>query len=200
VTTPEGADTYLRKLRDRGYGDSIGDVKDQPALADLVAGMFEQYHTAIFAYLYRLVSDREWAHDLTQETFLRLFRTRHRLPQVENRRAWVYRIATNLAFNALKRRQRFTWLPWRNADAAHLTGPDPSEQADRRVVVEQALAELPPQYRAPLLLHSHYGFSVCETAKALGISEGAVKTRLYRAREMFRQVYEREDEGGSHAG
>ena len=73
----------------------------------LVVDLFEQYHSAVFAYLYRVVDDREWAHDLTQETFLRLFRARGRLSQVKNRRAWMYRIATNLALNALKRRRRF---------------------------------------------------------------------------------------------
>jgi RNA polymerase sigma-70 factor (ECF subfamily) len=160
----------------------------------LVADLFEQYHAPVFAYLYRLVGDREWAHDLSQETFLRLFRARHRLPQVENRRAWVYRIATNLALNALKRHQRFAWLPWRKADDTRLAEPDPAEQSDRRVAVERALAELPSPYRATLLLYSHYGLNVREVAEALNVSEGAVKTRLYRAREMFRQAYERGNE------
>jgi RNA polymerase sigma-70 factor (ECF subfamily) len=158
-----------------------------------VVTLFEQYHTAIFAYVYRLVDDREWAHDLTQETFLKLFRARNRLPRVKNQRAWIYRIATNLAFNALKRQRRFAWLPWRSADVARLTASDPTQDSDRCLAVERALAQLSPHYRAPLLLHSHYGFSVQEVAQALNISKGAVKTRLYRAREMFRRVYDGED-------
>ena len=89
--------------------------------------------------------------------------------------------------------RRFAWLPWRSADVAHLTAPDPTQETDRCLAVERALAQLPPRYRAPLLLHSHYGFSVQEVAQALNISKGAVKTSLYRAREMFRQVYEGED-------
>jgi RNA polymerase sigma-70 factor (ECF subfamily) len=155
--------------------------------------LFEQYHAAVFAYLFRLLGDREWAHDLAQETFLRLFRARSRLPHVDNQRAWVYRIATNLAFNALRRHRRFAWLPWRSSDVARLTAPDPTEEFDRSLAVERALAQLPPHYRAPLLLHSHYGFGIREVAQALNINEGAVKTRLYRARKMFRQVYEGED-------
>jgi len=182
--------TTLRKLRARPYGEAIEGAGLQPEPASLVADLFEQYQTPVFAYLVRLVGDREWARDLSQETFLRLFRARHRLVQVENRRAWVYRIATNLAFNALKRQRRFAWLPWRGPEAGHLSEPDPAEGSDRLMAVEQALAALPPHYRAPLLLHSHDGFSVREVAEALNISQGAVKTRLYRAREMFRQVYE----------
>jgi len=184
--------TTLRNLRDH-HGDSTVSAELHPDTRSLVVDLFEQYHTAIFAYLYRLVGDREWAHDLTQETFLRLFHARGRLPQVKNRRAWIYRIASNLAFNALKRQRRFAWLPWRNTDVAHLMAPDPTEASDQNLAVERALAQLPPGYRAPLLLHSHYGFSVQEVAQALNISQGAVKTRLYRAREMFRQVYEGED-------
>ena len=185
--------TTLPKLGGRGHGEAIVGAGVHYEPEALVADLFEQYHVAVFAYLYRLVGDREWAHDLSQETFLRLFRARRRLPQVENRRAWVYRIATNLALNALKRRRRFTWLPWRQADDVHLTGPDPAEQADQQVAVERALAKLPTDYRAPLLLYSHYGFSVREVAQAMNASEGAVKTRLYRARELFRQAYARGD-------
>lgn len=181
--------TTLRNLRGHG-GDSIVGVEVRPDSTMLVADLFEQHHPEVFAYLYRLVGDREWAHDLCQETFLRLFRARRRLLQVENQRAWIYRIATNVALNALKRRRRFAWLPWRNADAAHLTEFDPTAPVDQRLAIERALAQLPPGYRAPLLLHSHYGFSVREVAEALGISRGAVKTRLYRAREMFRKVYQ----------
>ena len=183
--------TTLNDLRGH-RSDSMAGAEAHPDSTSLVVVLFEQYHTAVFAYLFRLVGDREWAHDLAQETFLRLFRARNRLPQVENRRAWVYRIATNLAFNSLKRHRRLSWLPWRSADVARLTMPDPTEEFDRSLIVEQALAQLPPHYRAPLLLHSHYGFSIREVAQALNISKGAVKTRLYRARKMFRQVYEGE--------
>jgi RNA polymerase sigma-70 factor (ECF subfamily) len=178
--------TTLHDLRGH-HRDTIAGAEAHPDSTRLVVVLFEQYHTAVFAYLFHLVGDREWAHDLTQETFLRLFRARNRLPQ-----AWVYRIATNLAFNALKRHRRFAWLPWRSADVARLTVPDPTEESDRCLTVERALAQLPPHYQAALLLHSHYGFSIREVAQALNISKGAVKTRLYRARKMFRQVYEGE--------
>jgi RNA polymerase sigma-70 factor (ECF subfamily) len=161
----------------------------------LVTALFEQYHEAIFAYLYRMLNDRETAHDLTQETFLQVFRTRDRLAGVENKRAWLYRIATNLALNAIKRRQRFTWLPWRKVDEGNdLNQPDPTKQVGQDLLVKQVLRQLPPDYRAPLLLYSHDGFSVREVAEALNLSEGAVKTRLHRAREMFRRLYNQEDD------
>lgn len=163
---------------------------DEPTL--LVASLFQQYQQPIFAYLYRLVNHQELAEELTQEAFLKAFVARQRLPGVSNPRAWLYRIATNVAFNALKRGQRFSWLPWSRADDLRLREPDPAAGASQRDAVERALAALPPTYRAPLLLYSHYGFMVGEVAEALGISQGAVKMRLLRAREMFREAYERE--------
>ncbi len=160
----------------------------------LVAELFELYHESIFAYLYRLLNDKEWAHDLTQDVFLQVFRHKHTLQTVHNERAWIYRIASNLAFNALKRQRRFTWLPWHREDSRHIQEAGPAEQIGERAAVEAALDRLPPNYRAPLLLYSRYGFTVREVAVAMDISEGAVKNRLYRAREMFRQLYDSGDD------
>jgi RNA polymerase sigma-70 factor (ECF subfamily) len=167
--------------------------QEQGNVADeVVTALFEQHHRAIFGYLYRLVNDAAWAEDLTQETFLQLYRTRKQLLNVENRRAWVYRLASNLAFNALKRRRRFRWLPWHDGEWQQAPVASDAGMVERfhlQKRVNEALSSLSPSYRAPLLLYSHYGFSVREVAEALELSEGAVKTRLYRAREMFREAY-----------
>jgi RNA polymerase sigma-70 factor (ECF subfamily) len=166
------------------------EVRDDPVT--LIAQLFEQHHAALFTYIYRLVDDWELAHDLAQETFYQLIRTSQRLAQVENPRAWAYRIASHVAFNALKRRRRFAWLP---LSASHeVAWEESAEHVDRRTDVERALARLSPDYRAPLLLYSYHGFSVREVAEALQIGESAVKNRLYRAREMFRQVYKKGNE------
>lgn len=161
---------------------------------DIVGELFERHHAAIFAYLYRLVGDRETANDLTQETFAKVYETRGRLAGVDNQRAWIYRIATNLAINASKRNRRFRWLSWQHGDGLERASLDAAGQSETRLAVEQALTALPAEYRAPLLLYSHDGWSVQEVATALGISQGAVKTRLYRAREMFRRAYAAEVE------
>jgi RNA polymerase sigma-70 factor (ECF subfamily) len=159
-----------------------------------VAALFEQYHEVIFAYLVRLLNDAEWAHDLTQDVFLQVFRHRHKLPQIENERAWIYRIASNMAFTALKRQRRFSWLPWRQEADWHGYEAGLEKQVGEATAVTQALSQLPANYRAPLLLYGRYDFSVKEIAAVLDISEGAAKNRLWRAREMFRQAYgERDD-------
>ncbi len=158
----------------------------EPALA-----LFERYQHEIYAYLCRLVHDRLWAEDLAQETFVRVLGARGRLAQVENPRAWLYRIATNLALNALRRRRRFAWLPWLESDGRLAYKPDLAEALSGQSRVEAALAALPANLRAPLLLYAHHGLSVAEVGQVLGLSRGAVKMRLYRAREAFRRTYER---------
>jgi RNA polymerase sigma-70 factor (ECF subfamily) len=157
--------------------------------AVFISNLFERHHQEIFAYLYRLLNNREWAHDLTQETFEKVIRNQEQLGSIDNHRAWIYRIASNLAFNALKRQKRWQWLPWNQHDACALTMPCPARQTAQQEAVAQALNALPSHYRAPLLLFSYYEMSVKEIATVLEISPGAVKTRLHRAREQFRQVY-----------
>jgi RNA polymerase sigma-70 factor (ECF subfamily) len=174
--------------------DAIPQPEAHDEWADVVVMLFEAYASAISAYLHSLVGDWPLAHDLTQETYLQLHRTRRRLQHVENRRAWVYSIASHVAFNEMKRRRRFAWLPWSATDGhPHLTWTNMAAEADQRAEIEQALAQLPVDYRAPLLLYSGYDFSVREVAEALGISEGAAKVRLHRARQMFRKIYHGND-------
>jgi len=170
--------------------DRLPQPNSQDQAADLVGRLFEQYYQDLWAYLYRLVDDREWAADLVQEAYLRLFEARGRLQGVQNQRAWVYRIATNVAFDALKRRRRFTWLPWSKLSPAQRSQADGAEAVLEQTAIAAALGQLSPRDRAPLLLYSYYGFSTAEVAEALGLSQSAVKTRLYRARERFRKVYQ----------
>lgn len=153
--------------------------------------LFHQHRTPLCTYLSCMVYDWETARELTQETFLRAFRSRHQLLKVDNQRAWLYRIATNLAIDANRRRRRWQWLPWDKVDVA---SDFIIEQTDQNLAVAKTLAALPITYRLPLLLYSGYGFSVAEVAEVLGLGHEAVKTRLYRARKMFRQAYGEDDD------
>lgn len=148
---------------------------------------FEQYRGPLYGYLLRLVGERDSALDLTQELFVRVLRQSD-LARIENPRAWLYRLATNLAFDLLRRRRRLQWLPWQRAE--QLTAPE--QHPDFSDEVTRTLLSLPPDARAVLLLYGAYGFSVREVAAALGCREGAMRTRLFRAREQFRIAYAKE--------
>lgn len=161
---------------------------DEPARQ--VAELFEQHRGAVYAYLVRLARDPGLAEELTQETFLKVYQARARLVEVENPRAWVFRIATNTCLTAIKRNRRFRWLPWEAAESL-APGRDEAGRVVMRDAVERALGTMSQDYRAALLLFSYHGFKVAEVAQVLGISEGAVKTRVYRAKEMFLRAYEK---------
>jgi RNA polymerase sigma-70 factor, ECF subfamily len=160
------------------------------AQAQRVAELFEQHRPAVYAYLVRITRDSALAEELTQDTFLKVYASRDRLDGIENQRAWIFRIATNTCLTALRRRRRFRWLPWEGG-----AGQEGDAQRDaqcalvERDAVERALAALSEEYRVPLLLFSHHGFRAAEIAEILGISEGAVKTRVYRAKAMFLRAY-----------
>ncbi len=80
------------------------------------------------------------------------------------------------------------------------TGPQSAnvaEEVGRHALIEAALAALPPDYRAVLLLYAHYGFKIAEVAAALNLTEGAARMRLQRAREMFRKAYREETSDAS---
>jgi len=167
-------------------------VKSNQADVDAVfEQLFRDYQQPIFNYLYRLVGDVARAEELTQETFIKAYRALSRLPADANQRAWLYRIATNTAYDHLRRGRLVRWLPLLERDSPSSTfiQSNPADSAGEHEAVQLALAQLPLEYRVPLVLFCVQGYSTREIGEMLGISEGAVKVRLHRAREKFRQVY-----------
>lgn len=144
-------------------------------------------------YLLHVVGEQSLAEDLTQDTFLELFESLQR-PDLEIRQvqAWLYRAATNNALSAIRRRKRFTWLPfsWLRGSTAHATHPTQSEAAAiERQMVRDALASLPYAHAACLLMHDSAGMKCREIAEQQGLSLDATKQRLARARRAFIKAY-----------
>jgi RNA polymerase sigma-70 factor (ECF subfamily) len=144
-----------------------------------------------------LLGDRDEALDLSQEVFLRVFRTIHRFRGQSSLRTWIYRIAVNQARN----RQRF-WRRRHRADqisldvhvAAHgdlpsvsLARPDQMlAQKELASRLESALGHLPFDQRTAIVLREIDGLSYDEIAFSLGVAVGTVKSRLTRARQALR--------------
>src|SRR5947209_19821945 len=74
--------------------------------------IYDEYKTPIYNYVYHLVGDREQADDLTQDTFLKAFRALPKMDANLKLSAWLYRIATNTAYDALRRRNVIAWTTW----------------------------------------------------------------------------------------
>lgn len=178
--------------------------------------LFLTHYQPIFRLLYRIAGTREEAEDLAQETFLRLHRSPELLrsipcgwkesqqePREHNVRAWLYRVATNLAYNMLRserRRERREDAVFGQTPGVGSAEPDPAEAAERddeRAAVRLALAALPAR-QAQLLLMRHAGLTYRELAEALGMAPASVGTSLARAEAAFEKVYQnqRGKEGG----
>ena len=159
-----------------------------PAATDAIfEQLFRDYQRPILNYLCRLVGDDARAEEITQDVFVRAYRALPGLAADANRQAWLFRIATNAAYDHLRRRRLVQWLPLLDHDSPIA---DTEERAGQQEAVQRALNQLSPDYRAPLILYAIQGYSLREIGETLGISEGAAKTRLCRAREKFRQVYD----------
>ena len=111
---------------------------------------------------------------------------------------WLYRIATNLCMDQLRRRKLIRWEPWESFVALfhpkQVARDNPEHDALRqesRELVHRVLQELPPRYRICLVLREYHGLSCEEIGDVIGSSRSAVKSLLFRAREEFRQVYQR---------
>lgn len=167
----------------------------QRELDTLFEDMFREYQQPILNYLYRLVGDAVRAEELTQDAFVKAYRALHRLPADANSRGWLYRIATNTAYDYLRRRRIVQWVPLLEKDYSLLAKDGPESTIAEQGAVQRSLSKLPLSYRVPLILYSVEGYSVNEIGEMLGISQGAVKTRLCRAREKMRKVFREESSG-----
>lgn len=144
------------------------------------------YALALLRYLRRLCGERMTAEDLMQETFERAATASTRLDP-SGLRPWLYRIATNLGIDHLRRRRRVAFLPFSGAERDEAPIFDHDGELVRR-----ALRAIPPEQAAALVLRLHERFSRAEIAAMTGVSERAVKDRLERGRESFARTYQRE--------
>jgi RNA polymerase sigma-70 factor (ECF subfamily) len=154
---------------------------------------FQEHWPRVYGIAFRLVGDRAEAEDLALETFWRLFQ---RSPRTgENLGGWLYRVATNLGFNALrarKRRDRYEeeagQSDWK--DREHLDPAALFERVEERRQVRAALAQMKPR-TARLLVLRYSGLSYAELASTLGLARGSIGTLLSRAEQEFLTNYQK---------
>ena len=168
---------------------------DQRAFTELYA----RYRRKIFSYLYRFTGNRAAAEDLTQETFLRVVRSLHRYRPTGSVGGWIYRIAGNLALNALRDRPKIEEISLDEPleldedsvdrlSAIPSADPQPDEQAasrEKEMVIQQALKKIPPVYREVVILCDIEGYAYQEAADLLDCSINTVASRLSRGRSQL---------------
>lgn len=162
---------------------------------DAFNGLVDLYQRQVYNLCFRMLGNREAAEDATQETFLSAYR---RLGDFRGGqfRSWLLRIATNISIDELRRLKRRAASPLEREHEGEPVAvdlpdqaPGPEERAlesELRAVLERALALLPPEQRAAVVLADVQGLRYEEVAEALGCSVGTVKSRIFRARERLR--------------
>ncbi len=166
------------------------------------AGSFEElldrYRGPLVSYFSRMLRDRAMAEDLAQETFLRVYQARHRYEPEAKFTTWLYRIATNLALNAIRDRKDANTAPGSDGDGegkepeiATIADAKPTAEqvlmhSERQEMIRRAVEALPENQRAAVILHKYQDVDYRQIARILGVSESAVKSLLFRAYESLR--------------
>jgi len=151
---------------------------------------YEQHAPDLVRFLRRFVTDQAAAQDLLHDAFARAMRTSHP-PSPAEVRPWLFRVASNVALDDLRRRRRLAFLPLR--ERGTVAGPEFGE-VDH---VRRALRAIAPEQALTLTLALHEGFSRQEVAELTGVSEETVKSRMARGRLAFAAAYQRMEGAGS---
>jgi RNA polymerase sigma-70 factor (ECF subfamily) len=151
--------------------------------------LVERYWDRLYRWLYHLTRDRHAAEDLTQETFLRALAAVKSFRPGSNFRAWVFRIGHNNFVNQ-KRAERRTkhQLPEDSAAPELGIAELAAENHEVLEVVMRAVADLPSDFRAALLLHVQEGMAYREVAEALKTTEETARWRVFKARQKLMKV------------
>jgi RNA polymerase sigma-70 factor (ECF subfamily) len=166
--------------------------------------LVERYQERAYRLALRVLRDEEWARDIVQDGFLKVYRSLDRFEERSSFYTWLYRVIMNLCLDAKRRDRRDRHVEWEEgasleadpgaADAvselhAEITGPAGSlERAQLRRFVSQAIEQLPDDARQTLLLREVEGLSYAEIAECLQVPKGTVMSRLHHARRNVREA------------
>jgi RNA polymerase sigma-70 factor, ECF subfamily len=169
---------------------AMDDASDQELSHELEA-VVRQHARFVYQVAYLLLRNHHDAEDSTQETFMRVWRYRKRLPEARDLKAWLARIAWRVA---LDRRKNSAEISLADAAEAVFKLYDAGESAEKiagakqmAVLLDQLIATLPGKLRDPMLLSLDQELTQAEIGRVLNIPESSVRTRLFRARQMLRQ-------------
>lgn len=176
--------------------DKIKQVKkgDQAAFEDIV--LF--YQDKIYQHCNRMLGNAHEAEEIAQEAFIRAYINIHSYDERRKFSTWLYRIATNLTIDRLRKRKPDYYLDaevkgtegldmYSQLAAEEKLPEDELEGLELQNYIQKQIAELPPKYRSIIMLRYLEDFSLQEISEILDIPIGTVKTRVHRGREALRK-------------
>jgi RNA polymerase sigma-70 factor, ECF subfamily len=179
-----GAATQPLPMTDspRAHAFASGELVREAGGGDLDAfeELVRRLQRRVYGFAFQHLRDAHEAHDLTQEIFVKLYRNLGRYDSARPFEPWFWKLATNTTINYRRKR-----VPLPSEPVEEAADPDARLPAHDPALVE-ALAQLDPSYRVPVLLHYYADLSLEQVAAALSLSVPAVKSRLHRARGVLR--------------
>src|SRR6202158_3693780 len=149
---------------------------------DAFEELIRRMQRRVYGFAYHHVRDLDEAHDLTQEIFVKLYRNLARYDPARPFEPWFWKLAANTSINY--RRKRVPVPTDQSAD--HGIGGEASPARAHDPVLVDALAQLDPAYRLPILLHYYADPPLEQVARSLNLTIPATKSRLHRARALLR--------------
>ena len=165
--------------------------------------LYETVFPILFRVAYRISSSEEAAEDLCQEAFFRLHEKNMIFPSPDEAKYWLIRVVKNAALNYAKRkvRERKAYQRAFREDTRTVeTGEHVIIKKETREEVREALEKLPENLRTVLILKEYGELNYKDIGRSLGISEGNVKVRVFRARERLAGLLNAEENSGSAGG
>ena len=160
---------------------------------EAIEGMVRQHSRLVYRIAYAVLRQHHEAEDATQETFLRVLRYSSKLAAVEDSKTWLARIAWRVAVDRSQRRGLRQEIPLDQSEQQTREVVSPHASADQTIqgtqvsaVLEKLIAALPEQLRAPLILSAIEEMTPREIAATLNINEAAVRSRVFRARQILK--------------
>jgi RNA polymerase sigma-70 factor (ECF subfamily) len=171
-------------------------------------GLVQAHKNRIYGYICRLTNDSPDAEDMTQEVFIRAYQSMHAFRHDAAVDTWLYRIATNLVIDRVRRAKRAPQLVAVAPDTDDSLGEIPASNRDSdpqataqlgelQKQVQKAIQSLPTKLRSVVVLHDMEGLSYEEVAQTVGCPVGTVKSRLFNARLLLRRKLQHYMEGAS---
>ncbi|MGQ0541000.1 MAG: RNA polymerase sigma factor [Blastocatellia bacterium] len=160
--------------------------------------LVRRYQRPITGYIFRMLGDFESSLDVTQEVFIKVYNSLEKYSSEYKFSTWLYRIAHNAAIDHMRRNSVNTQsLETESSDGAYQLqiespGPSPEQERERnewRTEIDAVVKCLPTAYRDLILLRHSQDLSYDEIAEVTGLPLGTVKNRLFRAREMMREIF-----------
>lgn len=193
MTAPSIAIQNIRKLTD---GELI--ISAIRGREDGFEELVRRYQRPITGYVFRMLGDYEFSLDVTQEVFIKVYNSLERYSSEYKFSTWLYRIAHNAAIDHMRRNSvNPQSIETENADGTYqlqIESPNPSPEQDRersewRTEIDAVVKRLPAPYRELILLRHSRDLSYDEIAEITNLPLGTVKNRLFRAREMMRDIF-----------